>query len=522
MGTEYFVLTLHPQEPQITGKFYYQDGSPVPNEIIYAKAKKSCDEVRVFSDEDGYFEIFGLEAGENEIINLSAEENGAFADTNVINGSQDVPLRMQGPRSIIGRVFYGNLETPATNFVVREGEISFGDSISHEYFPKDGRFKIKPFTYLISGQMELFIKADGYAIKKVQGMIDKKVVCDVGNIILRKTCATLKGKVIDHLGNPLSTEVSLRTTDYNQQFSTLTKTNPEDGSYEFVNLPAEKVNVFAELTWRLASEKIGPILLENNETTIAPDIVVWTTNLIEVAITFILPDGNHAATSFVNDYNKITDSRGKVILWLPEGTHHPLNIRLDCLRLFGGGYTYENVKYLTESFDITPSTTHLTLQLEKAEGISGIITKEGKPFSGFIQFYGKNSSGFCDAQNGNFTIKVSSGKYYVICPEQQIVARLNLTTTEENNIDFKIGTGKIDVLTPIISEVQWNISINYEFPGYCIMFYSSAVEKNTKQIIFDNLPPGEYSVSAQCFGKNATNLWKTVTIGEEEHKNVSF
>ncbi len=129
----------------------------MPNKIIYAKAKKSCDEVRVFSDEDGYFEIFGLKAEENEIINLSAEENGVFANTNIINGSQDVPLRMQGPRSIIGRVFYENLETPATNFVVREERYQNRENVYFEFSPLDGRFEIKPYDYIISGQLELFL-----------------------------------------------------------------------------------------------------------------------------------------------------------------------------------------------------------------------------------------------------------------------------------------------------------------------------------------------------------------------------
>jgi len=521
--TRHIILTLKAQEPQITGRFYYPDGVPVPNETVDAKAKQSCDEVRVFSDADGYFEIIGLQAGENEIVNLSAEKNGAFADTNVINGSRDVPLLLQGPRCVIGRVFYENLETPATNFVVREERMVFRDTVDIEFSSEDGRFEIKPYNHIISGRLELLIEADGYATKEVHGMIGKKVVCDVGDIILRKTGATLKGKVIDHLGNPVSTEVSLRTTVRNQQSSALTETNPEDGSYEFVNLPGGKVNVYARLTRDFAEGKVGPIELKNGEITIAPDIIIWTTNLIEATITLVMPDASPAANSFIFDFSTMTDSRGKVTLWLPEGYYPPLNIRLGCRRL-PTGYTFGEVlgKYLSEPFDVTPSTTHLTLQIEKSGGISGFVMKDGNPFSGEIKFYGKISSGSCDVREGNFTIKIPPGQYFVLCSRLKSVTDINLKKDGQNNINFQTGAGKVTVSPPQINNGQWKISITHIHLGYGFDIGATFVNKNSDKIVFDSLPAGEYSVSAYRFGKDATNLQTSLTIGNGEHKNVSF
>ena len=521
-GSEkYITLILHPQIPQVTGRLCYFDGSPAVGKTVSAKTKQSGKDVRAVTEDDGYFEVIGLRAEENDIIKLMAFNNRTDTTTNVLNGSRDIIFRFNDQQKIIGKVFYDSLDIPATNFIVCMKSVDERSSSEKGFKTEDGFFEINYANDFYS----LIIKADGYAPKNISFGMTKNIICDLGNIILRKSNATLEGKVINHLAEPLYTEVTLIAGNNQQRFSALTKTNPEDGTYKFTGIPAENVTILVRLTLPFATGEIGPLALKADETTIAPDLVIWTTNLIQVDITLLMPDGSPAANTMISIYHKMTDSNGKIILWLPVSSDNTFIAYTDYQRTsdgFSSGRTSQ--KFFSETFDITPETSQLTLQLVPPDKISGTITKDGQPFTGTIYLCNKKTFGYFSARNGKFTVSLPPGDYFVISTEQGVLSRTQLTIDGKNHINFKKENGRITVSVPQNKIEDWKINIEYEYKAErrSFRFRSSNIDNKTGTVVFENMPKGEYSIVAKRIGNNATSLWKSISIKSDEQATISF
>ncbi len=521
---KYITLTLHPQAPQITGRLFYYDGAPAAEKAIYAKVKRTGKEVRVMTESDGYFEITGLNEKTNSVIELTTFNYQYSVTTNVLNGSRNIIFRLGKQRKIIGKVFYDNLENVATNFNVISDDVVKNPSFNKTFQNENGEFEID----FEGGYYSITISAENYAAKKIHVDFSKNIICDVGNIILHKEDASVEGRVINHLGEPIFTEVLLHYGNFRQNVSYKTKTNPNDGSYSFQNVPEGDANISVTLTFPYLFGEIRSIKIRDGETTFAPDLVIWTTNMYKTEITLLMPDGSPAANIMIKNHFTMTDSQGKVILWLPESQGNIIVAQTGYQRTQDGfsycGSCGGSKKYFSESFDITPQTYDLTLSLMSPSKISGFITKDNLPFTGRLIFFNKDNLANSSARNGRFTVELPSGDYFVISPKQALISRVKLESGENNKIVLKKENGKIIVKIPDEKSDDWKVCINYEFPAEKKSFnlYTSNIDARKGTFSFENMPRGDYLIVAKRFGKYPTNLYKRVYLKAEKTETISF
>ena len=182
--TNYITLIFTQSKPNLTGRLFAPNGSPAKKISIRAwvNGGKSLPIAKKVDDE-GYFELQGLNLKEGEIMNVEASswEDKTHIYTNLPSGAKDVELRLRSPIKITGKVFLDNLDTPAKNFTIGEGYNK------QSYNSSDGVFV---FTMRRprkgSGNKGIIANStDNYLSEKVKYEVDKDSVCDVGDIILK-------------------------------------------------------------------------------------------------------------------------------------------------------------------------------------------------------------------------------------------------------------------------------------------------------------------------------------------------
>jgi len=181
--TNYITLIFSQSKPNLTGHLFAPDGSVAKDIRVRAWVKGGkggplSDKV----DEEGYFELQGLDLKEGEMMNVEASswQDKTHVYTNLPSGAKDVKLQLKLPRKIVGRVFLDNLDTPAKNFIVAQ------NYNKQSYNTDDGSFVFimqRP-RYGNGNSGSVKVSIDNYLPLDVRYDFTTNSVCEVGNIII--------------------------------------------------------------------------------------------------------------------------------------------------------------------------------------------------------------------------------------------------------------------------------------------------------------------------------------------------
>jgi len=122
--------------------------------------------------------------------------------------------------------------------------------------------------------------------------------------------------------------------------------------------------------------------------------------------------------------------------------------------------------------------------------------------------------------SGKFKVKIVPGEYAVSCLEKKVITTVNLKESNDNEINFKSGSGIFDFELPF--ENNWEISLNRRVDNISpriafIRIYSDKLKK------VDKIQDGEYNIAAFCWDeKNRTNITVNATIKSGETKKIRF
>ncbi|MCK5851716.1 carboxypeptidase regulatory-like domain-containing protein [bacterium] len=353
-GTNYIVLQFSNIEPNISGRLFMADGSPVGGKIgawPQESNKKGPDNL-AFVDNSGFFTIIGLDVKKGKMLKVFAKDyaNSLTLYTNVPSGSQNVEFRFTKPKEILGHVFFDSFDTPASNFIVTCSSITDG---SKSFNSSDGFFSIKvkgKYSYSkYSGT--IVVSAENYLPEKRKFDLSKKSVCDVGNIILKygKT-ANVKGKLVNQYGKPVEHRVYLQYKDTGEKLSTLA--NLEDGVYVFEGLSPGKATVSAK-TWHEFSASHSFDVYEGDNLEL-PDLVLNYTNSAFVVMTFKLPDGSVVRNAKIINNGYRIYTTGVLSRDIHTGIYSDWKIK------------YYGITYVADEFEIAEDTDKLEVKLRES------------------------------------------------------------------------------------------------------------------------------------------------------------
>ncbi len=342
--TNYITLVFSTDENilNLTGFLLKPDGSPAINCNV-----RAWNAVHDRTDEKGYFELKGmidLKKGDNMSISASSWSDKFFLSTNLPSGAKNVRLKFFPPCRVSGKVFLGNLETPAKRFVVSQ---SYN---KQSYNSEDGSFVFtmkKPTErWLNYGQVT--ISVDGYLPGFGKYNFTKLSSCDVGNIILRTgETANIKGRVITQNDEPVNVQVRLWNKADQTSFQMLSSI--KDGSYCFEGIPPGEWTVLARS--RLGFKDSHEFNIEEGEELELPDLIINFTNSALVTFTVKLPDGTSPKNSRINGHYIKND--GTFRRSMLEGTYS------------GWKMNYNGKDYISDDFEVMESTEKLEIWMRE-------------------------------------------------------------------------------------------------------------------------------------------------------------
>ena len=181
--TNYIILIFSQSKPNLTGHLFAPDGSVAKDIRVRAWVSGKGGPIAEKVNNEGYFELQGLDLKEGEMMNVEANswKDKSHVYTNLPSGAKDVKLQLKLPFKIVGRVFLDNLDTPAKNFTI-------GQKYNKQsYNTDDGSF-----VFIMQrrrkgngNQGSIKVSIDNYLPLDVEYKFTTNSVCDVGNIILK-------------------------------------------------------------------------------------------------------------------------------------------------------------------------------------------------------------------------------------------------------------------------------------------------------------------------------------------------
>jgi len=421
--TNFIVLTAY-KTPLITatGFIYDYEMKPIIDKDVWAFLPEGGNASIGKSDHLGYFEIKNLGVKPGDEIKLRLNYLNNYYETNVLAGSTDIEWVMPAPKIITGRVCLENSQTPATNFFLGLGAV-----YARQYTAIDsdnGTFKMYVKTTTNGEKGKIFAHVAGYTPACAEFNFNDGNICNIGDIILEGKNGTIKGRVIDDSGNPMSVEISIsKILDGNYHEIVAMNNNPDDGTFTFKNVPLETIVVFANS--KIHSVMSKPIKLKSGETKIIPDLIIVTTNSALVDFEFLLPDGDPAGNADVKYFNKSTDENGELTERIRFGNYEDFEINLD-------GQTY-----YSEKFVINKNTTRIIVKLKFPSKIIGTATIDGKPLNNVqLDFYLNGKYYYANVFNGKFEFEGPEGLYSVFYRKEKYTLKLKLTKDGTNVIKF--------------------------------------------------------------------------------------
>ena len=524
VSTNYVILKLVQEEPQIAGHVYMPDKMPAVNASVMARAKASGSRANAKADHIGYFEIRGLNCIDNEMVflNTSLRKQKASAVTNVPAGSLNVEIYLHKPQFVIGRVFYENYSTPASNFFV---SLTANKNTGKEFTSPDGSF----IFYINSRQAftdkgDVYITATGFSPEKVEVSFEYDEECDVGDILLNNKYATVKGKVVDQDKTPVFADVFVRLLDSSIRMKNVsTQSDQNEGTFTFNELPVEEM--YLEARTRVGKAVSEPFTPESGEITIVPDLIIGTTNGIFVNLKFVLPNGNPAAKMYVEMFRSATDRNGNLKLWLKPGKFRSTKVFSSFVpkeKSIGAKTDANLIYYLTIPFTIDEETKEQIVQLESTSRITGIAFVNGNRYDGTLQFklIPQNTTFRAVAHDGIFKLNAMPGKYIVSCRPFKTAVSVVLKNGVQNRINFISGNGKIELFFPWKGD--WRASIRLMVDGYYVNV-AGGRKSNISRMDFPGMPPGKFSIAVTGFLKSGTtNFSKKTELYQDGLISISF
>ena len=504
--TNFVVLTLAEELPIIAAGFVYDyDMQPVIDKYIWARQEKESSSAR--SDHLGYFEITGANIKKGNQIKLNVDHANIRSETNVIAGADNIEWVLPEPKIIKGRVCIETTDNPATNFSIG----LYNNYQKKNFISENGNFSLTANNNSNedwkNGEIRAYI--DGYAPATVKFDFDGLNICDVGDIIINEKPGTIKGRVIDGSGNPMSVKVNLLKKNCNNYYRILNaKSDENDGTFIFENVPLETFTIMAVSKINVAVSK--PIKLNSGEIRAIPDLIILSTNSSLVNFNFILPDGSSVANAFITYFGENTDEKG-------------------CLkkRIRFGGYnnwtvTVNSHTYYSDEFIIDKNTAQLIIQLKSSSIMTGRATINGVPINNAkISFWLKSKWIKVTVFNGSFEFEGPPGEYIVACQKHKCIADVKLTESGANEIDFKSGSGTFNFQLPF--KGKWLLDFYLKINGGNANLARIRTDNNAEQAEVTELPAGEYNIYFNCLDSSfSTNFSIKAILNSGETKKIKL
>ncbi len=283
-------------------------------------------------------------------VQMHDHKNSMSAFTNLLSGSENVELKFTKLREIIGQVFFDNLDTPASNFVVECRSIY---KAKQGFSPIDGKFSFK-YSAIYRPNLKysgtITISAESYFPTKTKFNLKNNFVCDVGKIILKSgKTATLSGRLVNQYGKPIEKRIYLKYKNKEEKNSALA--NLSDGVFVFKDVLPGEATIFVK-TWFGFSASNSFEISEGDNLEL-PDLVLNYTNAAFVVMKFKLPNGTYVEnTKIINNGYRIYYN-GELIRDVHTGTYS------------GWKINYNDKIYVADDFVITETTDRLEVQMRE-------------------------------------------------------------------------------------------------------------------------------------------------------------
>ena len=409
------------QPPDIAGFVYTSDEQPYIDGLISATAigksgQSKCDYL-------GYFQITGMDVDKGARVELCTSRNQIYYTTNVYGKDDNIEWILPKPVYLCGRVFIEDYTTPATNFTLQIME----KYCTSKVISKDGYFSlpIKRYAfYKDRKKLEIRVFVPDYApvIRELDITNTKKY--DFGDIFVLNAPAAITGRVIDHNYNPISAKVILlQTKDNEDKYFLNVNCNPNDGTFEFSNLPPGNYFIKANAFSDYVNSK--PFDLNSGENYSLPDLIIQDTNALNIIFSFVLPDGSPAANVEINYFHKKTDEYGMIEAKIKPGTYRNWK------------FTKGDELYYAEKIKINKKDENIKIKLIYCPNISGTVTLDGEILdNAYLNFRTKYKFYQTQIYAGKFEIKAVPGKYTVTCRSKKVTTTVELTEGKDNEINF--------------------------------------------------------------------------------------
>lgn len=499
-GKSYVVLKLGElPKSVITGFIYDPDEHPLIDSFVSGSIGHSRSTTR--TDHLGYFEM-AIPAEKGKTVELNTIFNGANCETNVTLVDDNIEWILPQQRKIVGEVYINDF--PATNFSisVRVGNTHMSRK---SFMNKNGKFSIPLDNYFVGNDGEVHAYIAGFAKKSVELCFGDSKICDVGKIIVSDLPATINGRIIDHENLPIKVWLGLQKISSGKTESVLNlNSDKKTGKFSFTDLP--KGTYFVRAYSQVGSIESESIELIAGDTITIPDLVILTTNIPLVNLTFIFSDGMPAANVCINELNEITDQNGCIEKRIKPGEYKTWTV------------TYNNIIYYAEPFTVTERSKNIQINLLAAPKITGKVYVDGQPLNNeYISFFGENIYS-TTARNGFFEINAKPGKYAASCKNKKVVAEIELSETGENIINFKSENNIFE----FSFKGNWYVNVELKTGRSSVRYVSSNVSGNNFKEI-TGLPSGKYNIWARgSINGEQTNIYMHSTLKNNEREKIVF
>ena len=356
-GTNYIVLKMMPLDVQLnlSGFLTGVDGLPAKDGYVIASPGINNNNNKTKKgdvDDSGFFKIEGLNVKKGKMLRVQMVGNNNLSTsfTNLLNGSENVELKITKPKKIIGQVFYDNLDTPASNFVVECRSIY---KAKQGFSPINGKFSFK-YSAIYRPNLKysgtITISAENYFPTKTKFNLKNKFVCDVGKIILKSgKTATLRGRLVNQYGKPIEKRVYLKYKNKDEKNSALA--NIIDGIFVFEDVLPGKATIYAKSWFGFSASNSFEISEGDNLE--LPDLVLNYIDAAFVVMKFKLPNGTYVRATKIINNGYFINYNCELSRDVHTGTHS------------GWKINYNDKIYVVDDFVITETTDRLEVQMQE-------------------------------------------------------------------------------------------------------------------------------------------------------------
>jgi len=242
------VIITFGKKLSISGRVLDEDNRPIVQEYIYAYKDDFAYPERSQTDEDGYYEIKGLNKGTYVLV-VESKEYGRVVKKDIQAGGKNVDLIVKKREKVIGKIVDKDTQQPITSF-----KISYDDK-NYEFNNSSGEFELPPPS---ESRPSLKISSDGYCL------IRETFTDDQNKLFIQiEKGRSVKGKILSKNDNQPVEKAKVMIVPFNkgEEATTTTDTN---GDFIFTNAISEPHHLIVEaegfitkdMTFFIKNEKI--------------------------------------------------------------------------------------------------------------------------------------------------------------------------------------------------------------------------------------------------------------------------